>query len=62
MQATMMRFHLANGITVVFEMAKWIVTLGNYVKKALVAMLEALRSFDAESEALIQKRANQTSR
>ena len=57
-------FNSANGITVVFEMAKWI-NSGNYdasVKEALVAMLEVFgivfveEVLDAEIEALIQKR------
>ena len=57
-------FNAANGITVVFEMAKWI-NSGNYdatVKKSLAAMLEVFGIFfveevlDAEIEALIQKR------
>ena len=55
-------FNAANGITVVFEMAKWI-NSGNYdasVKEALAAMLEVFgivfveEVLDAEIEALIQ--------
>ena len=57
-------FNTANGITVVFEMAKWI-NSGNYdaaVKEALTAMLEVFgivfveEVLDEEIEALIQKR------
>ena len=57
-------FNSANGITVVFEMAKWI-NSGNYdasVKQALADMLEVFgivfveEVLDAEIEALIQKR------
>lgn len=57
-------FNAANGITVVFEMAKWI-NSGNYdasVKKALADMLEVFgivfveEVLDAEIEDLIQKR------
>ncbi|KXU12880.1 Cysteinyl-tRNA synthetase [Streptococcus infantis] len=57
-------FNTANGITVVFEMAKWI-NSGNYdatVKEALAAMLEVFgvvfveEVLDEEIEALIQKR------
>ena len=57
-------FNAANGITVVFEMAKWI-NSGNYdasVKEALAAMLEVFgivfieEVLDAEIEDLIQKR------
>jgi len=57
-------FNSANGITVVFEMAKWI-NSGNYdatVKEALAAMLEVFgvvfveEVLDEEIEALIQKR------
>ena len=57
-------FNSANGITVVFEMAKWI-NSGNYdaaVKQALAAMLEVFgivfveEVLDAEIEDLIQKR------
>ena len=57
-------FNSANGITVVFEMAKWI-NSGNYdasVKEALAAMLEVFgivfieEVLDAEIEVLIQKR------
>ena len=57
-------FNAANGITVVFEMAKWI-NSGNYdvsVKQALAAMLEVFgivfieEVLDSEVEALIQKR------
>ena len=57
-------FNSANGITVVFEMAKWI-NSGNYdasVKEALADMLEVFgivfveEVLDAEIEALIQKR------
>ena len=56
-------FNSANGITVVFEMAKWI-NSGNYdasVKKALADMLEVFgivfieEVLDEEIEALIQK-------
>ena len=56
-------FNSANGITVVFEMAKWI-NSGNYdasVKEALAAMLEVFgivfveEVLDAEIEVLIQK-------
>ena len=57
-------FNSANGITVVFEMAKWI-NSGNYnaaVKKALADMLEVFgivfveEVLDVEIEDLIQKR------
>ena len=57
-------FNSANGITVVFEMAKWI-NSGNYdaaVKQALAAMLEVFgivfveEVLDEEIETLIQKR------
>ena len=57
-------FNAANGITVVFEMAKWI-NSGNYdasVKQALADMLEVFgivfveEVLDADIEALIQKR------
>ncbi len=57
-------FNAANGITVVFEMAKWI-NSGNYdasVKQALADMLKIFRIvfveevLDAEIEDLIQKR------
>ena len=57
-------FNTANGITVVFEMAKWI-NSGNYdasVKETLAAMLEVFgvvfveEVLDEEIEALIQKR------
>jgi len=57
-------FNAANGITVVFEMAKWI-NSGNYdasVKEALAAMLDVFgivfieEVLDAEIEDLIQKR------
>ena len=57
-------FNTANGITVVFEMAKWI-NSGNYdaaVKEALAAMLEVFgvvfveEVLDEDIEALIQKR------
>ena len=57
-------FNAANGITVVFEMAKWI-NSGNYdaaVKEALAAMLEVFgivfveEVLDEEIEDLIQKR------
>ena len=57
-------FNSANGITVVFEMAKWI-NSGNYdasVKEALAAMLEVFgivfieEVLDADIDALIQKR------
>ena len=57
-------FNTANGITVVFEIAKWI-NSGNYdaaVKEALAAMLEVFgvvfveEDLDEEIEALIQKR------
>jgi len=57
-------FNAANGITVVFEMAKWI-NSGNYdesVKQALADMLEVFgiifveEVLDAEIESLIQKR------
>ena len=56
-------FNTANGITVVFEMAKWI-NSGNYdaaVKEALTAMLEVFgivfveEVLDAEIEVLIPK-------
>ena len=57
-------FNTANGITVVFEMAKWI-NSGNYdaaVKETLTAMLEVFgivfveEVLDEEIEVLIQKR------
>ena len=57
-------FNAANGITIVFEMARWI-NSGNYdtsVKQALAAMLEVFgivfveEVLDAEIEDLIQKR------
>ena len=61
-------FNTANGITVVFEMAKWI-NSGNYdaaVKETLAAMLEVFgvvfveEVLDEEIEALIQKTSRST--